>query len=143
MANPNAKDPEHEFTIKDVNQTVLVYERDYMREFLQFLKDSKPEIEPIIFTTAEKVYADHLLDIVDPDREIFEQSLYRNACYLLEKKEDDLFMFIKDISRFSNRDLRRSVLLDSRAVSFIMSPKNGLPCQPYTAEFDEGDGTDD
>ena len=89
------------------------------------------------------MYADHLLDLIDPDHEIFEARLYRNACYLLEKKDDDLFMFIKDISRFANRDLRRSVLLDSRAVSFFMSPKNALPCEAYTAEFDEGNAQKD
>lgn len=38
MANPAAKDPEHEFFLKETRQPVLVYERDCMRELLEYLK---------------------------------------------------------------------------------------------------------
>jgi TFIIF-interacting CTD phosphatase-like protein len=38
MANPAAKDPEHEFFMAETRQPVRVYERDHMRDLLAFLK---------------------------------------------------------------------------------------------------------
>lgn len=53
MAKPNAKDPEHEFLIEEWMQPVLVYERDHLYDFLKYLKDIKPEMETIVYTTGE------------------------------------------------------------------------------------------
>ena len=76
MAKPQEKDPEHEFLIEEGLQPVLVYERDYMTDFLQYLKKSKPAIETIVYTTAERVYTEKLLKLIDPDRDIFDHVLY-------------------------------------------------------------------
>jgi len=65
--------------------------------------------------------------------------LYQNACYLFEKKDEDIFMFLKDISRFENRDLARSVILDPKPFNFIMTPDNGMPVMEYNAEMDGED----
>ena len=107
-----------------------------MKEFLDYLEKSKPEIEPIIFTTGEAIYAERLLKIIDPTRTIFENAFFRNACYLFEHKEEDIMIFVKDISRFKNRDIRRSVLLDPRPLSFMLTPENGMPVLPFRAEYD-------
>ena len=76
MANPSEKDHNHEFLIEEWKQPVLVYERDHMRDFLDYLKGVKPEVETILYTTGQKVYTDKLLKIVDPTREIFDHVLY-------------------------------------------------------------------
>lgn len=78
MANPNAKNHEHEFMMNENNQPVLVFERDYMREFLDFLATSKSEglIEPVIFSQGEEFYVKRLMDIIDPERQIFEHTFY-------------------------------------------------------------------
>lgn len=76
MANPGAKDPEHEFTIDELRQPVLVYLRDYMDDFLDYLRESKPFIEPILYTASKPIYADRVLDIIDPAREVFQNVLY-------------------------------------------------------------------
>ena len=136
MSNPNSKDPEHEFMIEQNQQPVLVYERDNMREFLEFLKSNKPQIEPIIYTTGDPIYAEKLLKIVDPDRLIFEHAFFQNACYLFEHREEEITVFVKDIARFKTRDIKRSVLLDPKPLSFMVSPENGMPIIPYTAEYD-------
>jgi TFIIF-interacting CTD phosphatase-like protein len=136
MANPNSKTPEHEFFIQEVQQPVLVYERDHMHEFLDFLKRNKPNLEPIIYTTGEQVYSQKLLKIIDPDKQIFDHVFYRNACYLFEHREEDITIFVKDIARFKTRDIKRCVLMDPRPLSFMMTPENGMPVIPYIAEFD-------
>lgn len=45
-------------------------------------------------------------------------------------------MLIKDISRFKNRDLKKSILIDPKPLNFLLTPENGLPCIEYNAELD-------
>lgn len=62
MANPGAKEPEYEFFMQENRQPVLVYERDCMKEFLDYLKKVKTEgVETIVFTNGQKTYADKLI----------------------------------------------------------------------------------
>lgn len=83
-----------------------------------------------------------LLELIDPKAEIFEQRLFQNACYIFEKRDEDIFYMIKDISRFkATRDLRRAVMLDPNPLNFMLNPENGLPFVPYTAELHTA-GTD-
>ena len=78
---------------------------------------------------------DRLVDILDPRREVFDHKLYYNACYVFEKEDEDINLLLKDISRFQNRDLKRSVLMDPRPINFIMTPENGYPVVPFNAEY--------
>jgi TFIIF-interacting CTD phosphatase-like protein len=103
---------------------------------LNFLKENKDKIEPIIYTSGVYGYTDLLLTKIDPNFEIFEHRLYQNACYLFEKKDEDIFYMIKDITRFKNvRDMRRSLLVDPNPLNFMLSPENGLPIVAYNAEL--------
>ena len=43
---------------------------------------------------------------------------------------------VKDITRFKNRDLSKSVLLDPKPTNFLLSPENGIPVVPYNAEIE-------
>lgn len=61
---------------------------------------------------------------------------------MFEKKDEDIFMMIKDITRFKNRDLKRSILLDPLPMNFLLSPENGLPAIPYNAEMEHPDEED-
>ena len=38
MAKPTFKDPEHEFMLKEVRLPILVYERDYLHDFIDYLQ---------------------------------------------------------------------------------------------------------
>lgn len=76
MSDPAPREPEYKFTIGERNVPIKVYARPYMKEFLQFLKENKDIIEPIIYTSGMFEYAEKLMDIIDPKREIFEHVLY-------------------------------------------------------------------
>ena len=41
---------------------------------------------------------------------------------------------IKDISRFRNRNIKRSILLDPKPSNYMMTPENCIPILEYTAE---------
>ena len=143
IAKPTFKDPEHEFMLQEVRLPILVYERDHMDDFLKYLQEMKNEIEPVIFTRAERIYVDALLKIIDPKRETFQHVLSQNACYRLFKDDDDIDHYLKDIGRFKNRRLERSVLADPDPLNFALTPENGLPILPYKGEnFNDNDQKD-
>lgn len=53
MANPASKDPEYEFFVQETRQPVLVYERDCMIDFLNYLKDVKKDgVETVVYTNS-------------------------------------------------------------------------------------------
>jgi TFIIF-interacting CTD phosphatase-like protein len=142
ISNPAAKDPEYEFFIPEINQPCLVYMRDYWQDFMKYLKENEDIIDPIVYTNALQPYTKNLLNILDPKKEVFKTVLYQNACYIFEIKEEDLLLLIKDISRFRNRDIRRSVLLDPKPANFMMTPENAMPIFEYNAEFHSKDEND-
>ena len=77
-----------------------------------------------------------ILDKIDPKREAFDHYLYQDAAYLINIKEEDTMFFVKDVTRFKNRDVKRSLLVDPDPTSFLIAPDNGLPGSEYTAEFE-------
>ena len=110
---------------------------------MDYLHEHKNEVETIVFTRAERIYVDALLKIIDPKKKVFDEVLTQNACYRLVKDDDDIDHFIKDISRFKNRNMARSVLADPDTLNFAMTPENGLPIMPYKGENFIDDGKKD
>ena len=96
IAKPTFKEPEHEFMLNEVRLPILVYERDHMDDFLKYLQDAKSEVEVIAFTRAERIYADALLKIIDPEKKVFDHVLTQNACYRLFKEDDDVDQTIEN-----------------------------------------------
>ena len=113
ISNPASKDPEHEIFLSEIGQPCLVYLRDHLDDFMQYLKDNRDIIDPIVYTKGLSPYTDKILKIIDPKREVFKTVLHQNACYVFEIEDEDILYLIKDVSRFRNRDIRRTVLLDS------------------------------
>jgi len=142
MANPANIDPEEQMYdptqgLKGLN--VWYYPRPHLREFLAYASE---HFEPILYTRGEKKYADFVLEKIDPMRNIFRHRLYQNACYHLEKNDEDLNEFIKDVTQF-DRDPKKVLLLDHSPLNFILNPDNVIPCIPYMAEktYDDVDDT--
>lgn len=133
MANPANIDPEEQMFdpsqgLKGLN--VWYYPRPHLDEFLNYCSKN---FEPILYTRGEKKYADFVLEKIDPMRTTFRHRLYQNACYHLQKNDEDLNEFIKDVTQF-DRDPSQVLLLDSSPLNFILNPDNVIPCIPYMAE---------
>jgi hypothetical protein len=136
MADPCPRDPDYEIDYSEKRIPIKVYMRDYAQDFLKILKENKDKIEPIVYSSGLPNYTNMLLDLIDPKREIFENQLFQNACYIFEKRDEDIFYMLKDVSRFKGqRDMKRAVLLDPNPLNFMLTPENGLPCVPYNAEL--------
>ena len=54
-----------------------VFKRPFLR---QLLERAAPHFQICIYTASEKMYADAILDVLDPHRTIFYKRIYRNQC---------------------------------------------------------------
>lgn len=136
MADPAPRDPDHKLLFGDRNIPINVYLRHHWEDFVKYLIENKDHIEPIVYTSGVPEYSNMMLKLIDPKGEIFPVRLYQPACHVFEKKDEDIFMMVKDITRFKNRDPKKSILLDPQPINFLLSPENGLPAIPYNAEME-------
>ncbi|XVE88322.1 hypothetical protein DITRI_Ditri19aG0060500 [Diplodiscus trichospermus] len=63
------------FNMKE--HTVYVKQRPYLQTFLEKVAEM---FEIVIFTASQSIYAEELLDILDPDRKLISRRVYRESC---------------------------------------------------------------
>lgn len=96
------------------------------------LLDLKRSYQIVSFTASDKLYADTILDFLDPEDVIFSHRLYRHHCVETE------FGLIKDLRIITNRSLKDMVIIDNSALSFTLNVNNGIPILPfYDCKSDE------
>lgn len=109
-----------------------------------FLREVTSRFETYVFTAAMEVYASPVLDILDPNGDMFRGRLYREQCTF----DEVLNVYTKDLCNVLRHrralqhadghglagdpdgeficDERRVVLVDNNPVSFIPNPSNGI-----------------
>ncbi|CAD8151823.1 unnamed protein product [Paramecium octaurelia] len=91
----------------------------------QFLSECSKHFEIIIFTASHQLYADKIIDKLDPSRKWVSYRLYRENCIQTQQG-----IYVKDL-RIINRDLKDIVLIDNAAYSYAFQIENGIPIIPY------------
>lgn len=67
-----------------------------------------------MFTASHKVYADVILDYLDPENLYFSKRLYRDSCFF----SDVGGMYIKDLRVIGGREMKDLILVDNAVYSF-------------------------
>ena len=98
--------------------------RPHLAQFLQAMTANFAEV--VLFTAAQREYADCVLKLIDPQNKIFTRKFYRDSCTLVEKE------FKKDL-RIVAADLSNVVLVDN-SPSVMMQPGNGYPVLSFNGD---------
>jgi Dullard-like phosphatase family protein len=96
---------------------------------LETLKRISTKYILVLFTASQQEYADKVIELIDPNNELFIKRLYRDSCRQVTL--DDCVFYVKDLEIFRNVPMERVVIIDNSIISFCKQLDNGIPILPY------------
>lgn len=95
------------------------------RPYLQLFLDRVAEMfEVVIFTASQSIYAEQVLDKLDPDNCIISRRLYRDSCIFSDG------CYTKDLTVLGI-DLAKVVIIDNYPQVFRLQVNNGIPIKSW------------
>ncbi|XP_038995145.1 CTD small phosphatase-like protein 2 [Hibiscus syriacus] len=107
------------FNMKE--QTVYVKKRPHLQTFLEKVAEM---FEVIIFTASQSIYAEQLLDLLDPDQKFISRQVYRESCIFSDGS------YTKDLTVLGV-DLAKVAIVDNSPQVFRLQVNNGIPIKSW------------
>ncbi|PON84949.1 Dullard phosphatase domain [Trema orientale] len=107
------------FNLKE--HTVYVRKRPYLRTFLERVAEM---FEVVVFTASQSIYAEQLLDILDPDGKLISRRVYRESCIFSDGS------YTKDLTVLGV-DLAKVAIIDNSPQVFRLQVNNGIPIKSW------------
>lgn len=112
-----------------VRHTVAVRMRPFLHVFLKRVAEL---FEVVVFTASQQIYAEQLLDIVDPQKRLVKHRIYRDSCLLWEGN------YLKDLTVLG-RDLAHTLIVDNSPQAFGFQLENGVPIESWYDDDDDSE----
>lgn len=99
---------------------------------ISFLKQIRYYYDIYVFTASHELYADAIVELLDPNYELIKGIFSRKMCLLTNRG-----YFVKDLSIIENIGLKDMVLIDDKVQSFALQLNNGIPIKRWENDPDD------